>query len=110
MCHLDTGVNRGHPLLELALRPEEVLSVDPTWQVTDQSGHGTEMAGLAPYGPLTSLLSGSGPIELVHRLESVKILPDFGENVPIYTAHYDKPSHSRRSLRHGACGEFSALR
>ncbi len=82
VCHLDTGVNRGHPLLELALRPEEVLSVDPTWQVTDQSGHGTEMAGLALYGPLTSLLSGSGPIELVHRLESVKILPDFGQNAP----------------------------
>jgi hypothetical protein len=31
VCHLDTGVNRGHPLLALALADENVLTCDPNW-------------------------------------------------------------------------------
>lgn len=82
VCHLDTGVNRGHPLLELALSPEHLLAVEPGWSPTDSHGHGTEMAGLGLYGCLTALLNSSGPVELRHRLESVKILPDAGQNDP----------------------------
>lgn len=82
VCHLDTGVNRSHPLLELAMSEEQVLSCDPNWSVTDWRGHGTEMAGLALYGCLTSLLGSHAPLTLRHRLESVKILPDHGQNDP----------------------------
>ena len=73
VCHLDTGVNRGHPLLEFALAPEHWLTVMPGWTPADQDGHGTEMAGLALYGDLVALLENAGPVELVHRLESVKV-------------------------------------
>jgi len=73
VCHLDTGVNRGHPLLEFALAEEHLLTIDPTWSPADQDGHGTEMAGLALYGCLTSVLESSDPIVLRHRLESVKM-------------------------------------
>lgn len=84
VCHLDTGVNRAHPLLELALSEEHLLAVDPTWLASDghPQQHGTCMAGLALYGCLTELLSNSGAISLRHRLESVKILPDHGQNDP----------------------------
>lgn len=84
VCHLDTGVNRAHPLLELALSEEHLLAVDPTWLASDghPQQHGTGMAGLALYGCLTELLSNSGAISLQHRLESVKILPDHGQNDP----------------------------
>ena len=82
VCHLDTGVNRGHPLLEFALDENHVLAVDPSWIPRDSKGHGTEMAGLALYGCLTTLLDSEGPVVLRHRLESVKIFPDQGANDP----------------------------
>ena len=84
VCHLDTGVNRGHPMLELALAEEHLLAVDPTWRASDgqPQQYGTGMAGLALYGCLTELLNSSGVISLQHRLESVKILPDHGEHDP----------------------------
>ena len=62
VCLLDTGVNRGHPLLEDLLAPEDTMTVNPNWGSHDdgggpgQMGHGTEMAGLAAYGDLTSVL------------------------------------------------------
>lgn len=82
VCHLDTGVNRGHPLIALAIGPEHVLAVDPSWSTTDNRGHGTEMAGLALYGCLTGIWNNPGPVMLRHRVESVKILPDAGQNDP----------------------------
>lgn len=82
VCHLDTGVNRGHPLLEFAFDENHVLAVDPSWLPNDSKGHGTEMAGLALYGCLTTLLDSNEPVMLRHRLESVKILPDHGANDP----------------------------
>lgn len=84
VCHLDTGVNRGHPLLELALAATDLLACDPNWSPadTDPQQHGTGMAGIALYGNLTDVLPGNGPIRLRHRLESVKILPDQGANDP----------------------------
>lgn len=84
VCHLDTGVNRGHPLLALALAEEHLLTVDPTWLASDghPQQHGTGMAGLALYGCLTDLLNSAESISLRHRLESVKILPDHGQHDP----------------------------
>jgi hypothetical protein len=87
-CILDTGVNRGHPLLEVAVAAEDCTAVDPTWGDHDDGGgpdmmgHGTQMAGLALYGDLTPVLAGSDPVHLQHRLESVKILPPSGANPP----------------------------
>ena len=74
VCHLDTGVNRSHPLLEKSLQPSHLLTVDPNWSPTDRIGHGTEMAGIALYGCLTNVLNQTHSIELKHRIESVKII------------------------------------
>ena len=84
VCHLDTGVNRGHPLLSLALPEEHLLAVDPNWSAADghPQQHGTGMAGLALYGCLTDLLNSTETVSLQHRLESVKILPDHGQHEP----------------------------
>lgn len=80
ICILDTGVNRGHPLLEPALSPRDLHSIEPGWGVEDAEGHGTEMAGLALLGDLTPLLEGNDPIGIGHRLESVKLLRFTGDN------------------------------
>ncbi len=95
VCHLDTGVNRGHPLLEPAIAAEHVLAVDPNWSGADVSGHGTEMAGLALYGCLTEVLGGAEPIELRHCIESVKILPDGGAHDPNLWGHVTIQSAAR---------------
>lgn len=82
VCILDTGVNRGHLLLENALAPKDCHAIDPDWGTYDHHGHGTEMAGLALYGDLVPLLDSDNPHFLKHRLESVKILPRDGANPP----------------------------
>lgn len=88
VCLLDSGVNRGHPLLQDVLTPEDATAVDPAWGSQDDgggpgiTGHGTEMAGLAVYGDLTIALTSPTPLHLRHRLESVKILPPTGANPP----------------------------
>jgi hypothetical protein len=82
VCLLDTGVNREHPLIAPALDPGDLHTHQPAWQRHDHEGHGTEMAGIALYGDLASVLDSVEPIELRHRLESVKILPPEGENDP----------------------------
>ena len=74
-CLLDTGVNRGHPLLAPALDADDLHTVEPGWGTDDAVGHGTEMAGLALAGDLNELLAGNGPVEIEHRLESVKLIP-----------------------------------
>lgn len=78
VCVLDTGVTRGHPLLEASLDAIDCHSCDPAWGTHDHLGHGTEMAGLSLYGDLTGVLEGTENIALRHRLESVKILPPHG--------------------------------
>lgn len=82
VCVLDTGVTLGHPLLEASLASTDCHACDPTWGTHDHDGHGTEMAGLALYGDLTPVLTGSDPVRLRHGLESVKILPPHGTNPP----------------------------
>ena len=78
ICLLDTGVNRGHPLIAPSLGASDLHTVEPGWGAADDEGHGTEMAGLALMGNLTELLDGNDPVELGHRLESVKLLPSDG--------------------------------
>jgi hypothetical protein len=82
ICILDTGVNRGHPLLDSSLPAESMFTYDPAWGTNDHHGHGTEMAGLALYGDLSQLVGSAYAVELSHKLESVKILPPTGANPP----------------------------
>ena len=88
VCHLDTGMNNGHPLLRIATEDEHILSVNPNWTPADRHGHGTEMAGLALYGCLTELLGTTETVVLSHCLESVKILRTDVANEPeLYGEH-----------------------
>lgn len=86
VCVLDSGTTRRHPLIEPALAEGDQQAWHPDWNAEDVSaqwsGHGTQMSGVALYGDLTDALVRNGPVELYHRLESVKILPDRGVNDP----------------------------
>lgn len=82
VCILDTGVERGHLLLEHSLSEQDTHSWDAEWGSDDHHGHGTQMAGVCLYGPLGEPLYGDQDVNLQHRLESVKILPRCGENDP----------------------------
>ncbi|MEW5857430.1 MAG: S8 family peptidase, partial [Cyanobacteriota bacterium] len=77
---LDSGVTRSHSLIQPALASQDLLAWHPNWLLADNCGHGTEMAGIALYGDLCESLITSNRVYLTHRLESVKILPDQGEN------------------------------
>lgn len=82
VCILDTGVDRGHPLLERALAPEHLQTWRNEWGADDHKGHGTQMAGVCLFGPLSEPLYNGEGVELRHRLESVKVLPRLGQNDP----------------------------
>lgn len=77
---LDTGISRAHPLIAPALAVADRHAAAPSWGLEDVKGHGTQMAGLALYGDLTLALQSVGTIEIRHRLESAKIIPDAGHN------------------------------
>lgn len=80
VCLLDSGVNRAHPLLDPLMQPGDLHTVEPAWGVDDTANHGTGLAGLVGYGDLTEALAGTGPIDVSHRLESVKLIPTGGAN------------------------------
>lgn len=80
VCLLDTGVRRTHVLLEPALDPASHFSVS-SGTAGDSDGHGTQMAGLALLGPLDDLLLGNGGVNMLHRLESVKVIPEADSRV-----------------------------
>lgn len=80
VCLLDSGVNRGHPLLVPFLDAADLHTVNPAWGVNDTANHGTGLAGLAVYGDLHEALAANGPIAVQHRLESVKLTPNQGSN------------------------------
>lgn len=81
VCHLDTGVFRGHRLLSDSLASVDqhtIIGLDGH----DRQGHGTAMAGLALFGHhLDDHLTGSHKIVLRHRLESVKMLTGLSDPV-----------------------------
>jgi len=82
VCVLDTGVNNGHDLLAPVLADEDRHAVNPDWGLSDHNGHGTLMSGVVAFGDLTEVLPESHQIDINHCLESVKILPPYGENDP----------------------------
>lgn len=93
VCLLDTGVNRGHPLLEDSLLESDWQAVDSDWGSADNAEHeghgphGTLMAGTALFGDLGERLREAGTLSLSHRLESIRILPRRGNNDPELYGH-----------------------
>ena len=108
ICLLDAGINSDHALLKPAILEDGVHTVDSRWNTNDSplyKGHGTEMAGIALYDDLQSLLESNDNIEVNHSIESVKILPNHGQNSPdlygaiteqaAYIAEIDHPELKR---------------
>jgi hypothetical protein len=77
---LDTGVNHGHLLIAPFVADADRHTTEPAWGVDDANGHGTELAGLALFGDLTTVLADDGALPILHRLESVKVLRGSGDN------------------------------
>ncbi|AYD04835.1 hypothetical protein NCHU2750_54640 (plasmid) [Neorhizobium sp. NCHU2750] len=77
---LDRGVSRAHPLIQPALAAADRHAAEPAWDVNDTVGHGTQLAGLALFGDLSAALQTTLSINVMHRLESSKIMPDAGHN------------------------------
>ena len=80
VCLLDSGVNRGHPLLAPFLATADLHTVDPAWGVDDTANHGSGLAGLVALGELSNALASGDPVMIHHRLESVKLTPVQGAN------------------------------
>jgi hypothetical protein len=80
VCLLDSGVNRAHPLLQHVIAPADLHTVNVGWGTHDSANHGTGLAGLAIYGDLQAHLESNGPVNVKHRLESVKLTPNQGVN------------------------------
>ncbi|TPL47294.1 S8 family peptidase [Mesorhizobium sp. B2-4-6] len=77
---LDRGVSRAHPLISPALAVADRHAAEPAWGLDDTVGHGTQLAGLALFGDLTVAVQSMNHIQVRHRLESAKIIPDAGHN------------------------------
>ncbi len=80
VCLLDSGVNRGHPLLAPFLATADIHTVNPAWGVDDTANHGSGLAGLVALGDLSNVLASDDPVVVHHRLESVKLTPVQGAN------------------------------
>lgn len=80
ICLLDSGVNRGHPLLSSSLAEDDMHTLDRTGETDDVANHGTGMAGLALYGDLTEVLAAPHGVNVEHRLESVRLVEQQGAN------------------------------
>lgn len=90
VCLLDSGATRSHPLIEPALAAADHQAWRADWTPDDNGqwrGHGTQMSSLALYGDLTPVLISDESIAPAHRLESVKILPGYGQNDPDLYGH-----------------------
>lgn len=74
VCLIDSGVNRGHSLIEPLLNDRDSETVFSDGDRSDDLHHGTPMAGLAAFGDLRQLMLSTGLWEQLHRLESVKLV------------------------------------
>lgn len=103
VCILDSGSTIRHPLITQALDPQDHQAWRADWSAEDIGpqwrGHGTQMSGIALYGDLTEAMLGDGPLELFHRLESVKILPDHGANDPDLYGHITAAAMARAEIQ-----------
>lgn len=77
---LDGGINNAHLLLAPILADGDKHVANISWGTTDNSGHGTKMAGVVAYGNLNKLLENSYNNTVSHQIESVKILPPGGNS------------------------------
>lgn len=87
VCVLDQGIYWKHSLLDGSISSTDCHAAknvhdfkfghDPV-----SGGHGTEMAGLALFYDLNQHVGGTAQKQLLHRLESVKIMPNENENAP----------------------------
>lgn len=76
VCVLDTGLMRAHPLLRASVDYSRcAISGDPSDDVPDRAGHGTQMAGLALFADLDRQINGTEAVALRHRIESVRVIP-----------------------------------
>jgi hypothetical protein len=86
VCLIDSGINRGHPLLAPILTEGDMNTVVPEHGKEDHlnpmRAHGTSMAGIAAFGDLRLLLMSTGPWSQNHRLESVKLIHTGDEHDP----------------------------
>lgn len=70
---LDTGVNYRNVLLAASLPQARCHAVLSAWDPYDGDGHGSRMAGVALFGDLDAVASGSGSIPLEVGLESIAV-------------------------------------
>ena len=68
VCLLDSGVNRGHPLLSPLIANADLYTVNSAWGVDDTANHGTGIAGLVALGDFAEALESADP--LIVRIES----------------------------------------
>ncbi len=86
VCLLDAGINGDHPLLSPAILANGLHAVKDGWGITDnvdsmeRGGHGTEMSGIIVYGDLQTALTANTSLSVLHKIESVKVLPNRGQN------------------------------
>lgn len=108
VCLLDTGIYQ-HSLFGGSLNTRNTHHVvGPDGH--DRDGHGTKMAGLSLFGDVTDILTSALDVRLLHRLESVKVLPDPGAtpNPPetygaVTAAGVSVPEVSRPKRRRSFC-------
>jgi Subtilase family len=81
---LDTGVNRAYPLLADVISEADAQTLKPPWGSQDSypTGHGTQMAGLAIYGDLATVLADNNPIALTHGVQSLKLIHEADPHRP----------------------------
>lgn len=106
VCHLDTGVLRSHVLIEASLAPEDLHTiVGASGADMDPRGHGTSMAGLALFGDrLDADMQSNDPVQLRHRLESVRMKPGPDE------AQIDPLDYGSATIQAVALPEITAAR
>lgn len=117
ICVLDTGINYAHPLLSQAIEKNGVQALKPTWDISDENGHGTSVAGIALYDDLRKSIASSDPIVIHHGVESVKILNEKEPNAPklygdvtadaINLAEIENPQKHRIICMAVSCQDFN---